>query len=40
MEIAIEERSFLFIDLGVKIGFSEGERTAIFPVRVGVSFQR
>ncbi len=40
MNIAIEDETYLFVDIGFKIGFTEAQRTAFYPIRVGVSFNQ
>jgi len=39
MNIAIEEHSTLFADIGFKTGFTEGNATSFFPFRFGVTFR-
>ncbi len=39
LDIAIEEHSTLFVDLGVKAGFTSGGTTTFFPFRFGVTFR-
>ncbi|HOT97765.1 MAG TPA: hypothetical protein PLG50_03695 [bacterium] len=39
MNIAIEEHSTLFADIGFKTGFTKGNATSFFPFRFGVTFR-
>lgn len=38
LNIALEEHAAVFMDIGLKAGFTKGEATAFIPFRIGVTF--